>query len=153
MNSIFYRPNQQRCIQLAGQLALWMGVALLVVACGGGGGTSRITSSTLTPDPNAAVNPDASTVSVTISGTARAIANKLNFYQANVVGGTALAVIWVWGDGPAPAWATRCLKSGTARAVSQVWSMPPWAPKRPRGHLPSSPSVSRCRQASTTPAL
>ena len=121
MNSILNSLGQQRRLPLASWLArrlalwlvLWLGVALLVVACGGGGGTSRITSSSLTPDPNAAVNPDASTVSVTISGTARAIANKLNFYQANVVGGTALAVIWVWGDGTSPS---------VGDPVSKVWN-------------------------------
>ena len=88
MNSIFYRPGQQRHFPLAWPLArrlalwlvVWLGLALLVVACGGGGGTSRITSSTLTPDPNAA-NPDAPVTatgpSVTIAGTGRTIANVL----------------------------------------------------------------------------
>ena len=76
MNSILKSLSQQRRLPLA----LWLGVALLVVACGGGGGTSRITSSTLTPDPNAA-NPDAPVTatgpSVTIAGTGRTIANAL----------------------------------------------------------------------------
>ena len=76
MNSILKSLSQQRRLPLA----LWLGVALLVVACGGGGGTSRITSSTLTPDPNA-TNPDAPVTatgpSVTIAGTGRTIANVL----------------------------------------------------------------------------
>ena len=131
MNSIFYRSGQRHslpqawtlacplALRLALWLVVWLGVALLVVACGGGGGTSRITSSTLTPDPNAAANPDAPVTatgpSVTIAGTGRTIANSLYRYQATVIDGVGLAFSWVWGDGSL---------STFGNPVQQVWNRP-----------------------------
>ena len=119
MNSILNSLAQQRRLPLASWLVLWLAVALLVVACGGGGGTSRITSSTLTPEPDAAANPDAPVTptgpSVTIAGTARTIANSLYSYQATVIGGVGLAFSWVWGDGSA---------SAAGNPVQQVWMRP-----------------------------
>ena len=119
MNSILNSLGQKRRLPLARRLALWLGVALLVAACGGGGGTSRIVSSTLTPDPEAAANPDAPVTptgpSVTIAGTARTIANSLYSYQATVIGGVGLAFSWVWGDGSL---------SAAGNPVQQVWNRP-----------------------------
>ena len=109
MNSILKSLSQQRRLPLA----LWLGVALLVVACGGGGGTSRITSSTLPPEPDAPVTPTGP--SVTIAGTARTIANALYSYQATVIGGVGLAFSWVWGDGSL---------SAAGNPVQQVWMRP-----------------------------
>ena len=117
MNSIFYPLGQQHRFHLASRLArrlaLWLGVALLVAACGGGGGTSRITSSTLPPEPDAPVTPTGP--SVTIAGTARTIANSLYSYHATVIGGVGLAFSWVWGDGSLNAAGNR---------VQQVWMRP-----------------------------
>ena len=119
MNSILNSLGQKRRLPLARRLALWLGVALLVAACGGGGGTSRIVSSTLMPDPEAAANSDAPVAptgpSVTIAGTVRTIANSLYSYQATVIGGVGLAFSWVWGDGSL---------SAAGNPVQQVWMRP-----------------------------
>jgi alpha-tubulin suppressor-like RCC1 family protein len=112
MTVVLTEVGKQRC----GRIALWLGAALLVAACGGGGGTSRIISSTLTPEPDAPVTPvTPAGPSVSLAGTARAVANTLYAYQATVTGGAGLAFSWVWGDGSF---------SAAGNPVQQVWNRP-----------------------------
>jgi alpha-tubulin suppressor-like RCC1 family protein len=115
------RAGQQR----RGWFALCLGSVLLVAACGGGGGTSRIVSSTVSAEPDPSVTPATPVIpvtpatptgpSVTLTGTARAVANSLYAYQATVTGGVALAFSWVWGDGSL---------SAAGNPVQQVWNRP-----------------------------
>jgi hypothetical protein len=112
MTILLPQGGKQRC----GWLAFWLASALIVAACGGGGGTSRIISSTLTPEPEAVAVPETPAgPTVTLAGTARAVANTLYAYQATVAGGVGLAFSWVWGDGSF---------SAAGNPVQQVWNRP-----------------------------